>query len=119
MIERILAIVMILGGGIAIAGPRERAAIEMDAANAHLDKREYELAIARFNNARKLAPSSSGPYLGLGLAYAATDRCREAVAYLEEYLRRKKGESKPQASAALADCRARMVKPGKVKIASE
>ncbi len=92
--------------------------MEMEKANAHLARHEYEEAIARFNVARKLVPASSGPYLGLGLAYAATDRCREAVAYLEEYLARQK-TPKPEAQAAIAECKPKMVQPGRLKVTSD
>lgn len=122
MIERraavALAIALLFPVAGARAGDREQAAVEMDRANAHLERREYDAAIASFNAARALAPSSSGPYLGLGLAYAATDRCREAVAYLEEYLRRAKS-AKPEGAAALADCRARLVPPARLTVTSD
>ncbi|MSP62512.1 MAG: PEGA domain-containing protein [Myxococcales bacterium] len=98
-----------------LAGDRKEASIEMEKANAHLARHEYEEAIARYNVARKLVPASSGPYLGLGLAYAATDRCREALAYLEEYLQRQKSP-KPEAASAIAQCRPKMVQPGRLKV---
>ena len=102
----------------AFADDRREAAIEMEKANTHLSRHEYEEAIARFNVARKLVPASSGPYLGLGLAYAATDRCREAVAYLEEYLQRQKSP-KPEAERTIAECRPKMVQPGRLKVTSD
>lgn len=109
---------LLLMAAPSLADDRREAAIEMEKANSHLARHEYEEAIARFNVARKLVPSSSGPYLGLGLAYAATDRCREAVAYLEEYLQRQKSP-KPEAEKTIAECRPKMVQPGRLKVTSD
>jgi len=70
---------------------------EMEKAQEDLERGEFEAAIGRFNVARSLVKSSSGPYLGLGLAYARMGHCEQAIPYLEEYLRRKKSNPKPEA----------------------
>ena len=65
-------------------------------------------------------PSSSGPYLGLGLAYARSGKCDQAIPYLEEYLRRKKQSPKPEAGDTLNPCKQRAVKPtGKLFVTSD
>jgi hypothetical protein len=95
----------------AFADEKSEAEREMVKAEQHLERGEYDAAIARFHVARSLVPSSSGPYLGLGLAHARAGRCDQAIAYLEEYLRRKKTGAKPEAQSTLTECRARLPKP--------
>ena len=102
---------------LARADEKEEAAAEMEKAQEHLDRGEYDAAVARFNVARSLAPESSGPYLGLGLAHARAGRCVEALPYLEEYLRRKGEQAKPEGKTALADCRKQL--PGRVILTSD
>jgi hypothetical protein len=80
---------------------------EMKKAKLNMDRREYEAAIGHYMVARSLAPESSGPYLGLGLAYAALGRCGEAIPVLEEYLRRKTRDPFPGAMSTLNACRPR------------
>src|SRR5437899_2692619 len=86
-------------GAVARADSLEEASEEMKKAKLSLDLRQYEAAIGHYLVARSLAPESSGPYLGLGLAYAALGRCGEAVPVLEEYLRRKPKDPHPGALA--------------------
>src|SRR3954466_7820354 len=95
----------LLVAAAARADGKSEAAAEMVKAQENLDRGEWEAAISRFNLARTLVPSSSGPYLGLGLAHARSGRCEQAIPYLEEYLRRKTENPKPEASATLADCK--------------
>jgi hypothetical protein len=93
---------------------------EMEKAQEDLERGEFEAAIGRFNVARSLVKSSSGPYLGLGLAYARMGHCEQAIPYLEEYLRRKRSNPKPEAQTTLAECRSRAVAPtGKIIVTSE
>jgi tetratricopeptide (TPR) repeat protein len=103
------------------AGPIEEAEAEMRRAKANLDRGEYEAAIGHYIQARALAPDSSGPYLGLGLAYAGLGRCGEAIPLLEEYLRRKKKDPFPGAAATLNACRARNAQTasGRVTVTSD
>jgi hypothetical protein len=98
--------ITLLCAAAALAGPLEEAEEEMRKAKIALDKRDYEEAVGHYLIARSLAPESSGPYLGLGLAYAAMRRCNEAVPALQEYLRRKTRDPHPGAQPALNACRA-------------
>jgi hypothetical protein len=85
--------------------PRARvAADEMSRAQRCLDRRDYGCAVEHFDKARTFSPQSSGPWLGLGVSYAAQGRCGEAVPVLDEYLRRKPTGSNPNAIAARARC---------------
>jgi hypothetical protein len=87
------------------ADDKADAEAEMVKAQENLDRGEYEAAISRFNVARSLVPASSGPYLGLGIAYARSGRCEQAVEYVQEYLRRKRKNPKPEAQQILDECR--------------
>ncbi len=92
----------------------------MQKAQENLDRGEFEAAIGRFNVARSLVPASSGPYLGLGLAFARSGRCPQAIPFLEEYLRRKKQNPKAEAGQMLAECRSKAVAPtGRIVVTSE
>jgi hypothetical protein len=90
----------------ALAQDTSEAEGEMRKAKLTFDKRDYEAAIGHYLIARSLAPESSGPYLGLGLSYAALGRCPDAVPVLEEYLRRKADNPRPEARQTLNACRA-------------
>jgi hypothetical protein len=79
---------------------------EMVKAKQAMERREFEAAVGHLLVARSLAPEASGPYLNLGLAYAALGRCDDAIPVLEEYLRRKTRDPQPSAAATLAACRA-------------
>lgn len=105
---------------VARADDKADAQAEMLKAQENLDRGEFESAIGRFNVARSLVPSSSGPYLGLGLAYARSGRCEQAIPFLEEYLRRKKQNPKLEAADTLNDCKKRAARPtGKIIVTSE
>jgi hypothetical protein len=69
-----------------------------------MDHRDFAAAITHYEVARALEPDSTGPYLGLGLAYAAQGRCAEAVPLVTEYLRRKTVSPHPSAQATLIAC---------------
>ena len=112
-----LAAALVLSGTRAFADAKADALAEMEKAQDNLDHGEYDAAVARFNVARSLAPSSSGPYLGLGLAHARAGRCVEAIPFLEEYLKRKSKDPKPEEREALEDCRKKT--PGKLSVTSE
>jgi hypothetical protein len=89
--------------------PNVRAATaEMESAHACLARGDYGCAVEHFDRARTLSPKSSGPWLGLGLSYAAQDRCGEAVPVLDEYLRRKPKGANPSAAAARARCQQKL-----------
>ena len=106
--------------GAANADRKQDAILEMQKAQGHLDKSEFDAAIARFNVARSLAPDSSGPLLGLGLAHARAGRCPESVGFLEEYLRRKTKDPKPEAQTTLEQCKSKAPPPaGKLVVTSE
>jgi hypothetical protein len=99
-----LMVLWLSTGAVARADSLEEATDEMKKAKLSLDHHEYEAAIGHYIVARSLAPESSGPYLGLGLAYAALGRCPEAIPVLEEYLRRKKTDANPAALPTLHAC---------------
>jgi hypothetical protein len=106
---RALAVVLlVLPPLTAAADEKSEAEAAMTQANDFLQRREYDSAVTRFRDALRYVPTASGPYLGLGLAYAATDRCDKAVDALEEYLRRRKKDPKPEARAELDACRVRL-----------
>lgn len=106
--------------GVAHADRKQDAILEMQKAQGHLDKSEFDAAIARFNVARSLAPDSSGPLLGLGLAHARAGRCPESVGFLEEYLRRKAKDPKPEALTTLEQCKSKAPPPaGKLVVTTE
>ena len=107
----------VLSGTRAFADAKADALAEMEKAQDNLDHGEYDAAVARFNVARSLFPSSSGPYLGLGLAHARAGRCVEAIPFLEEYLKRKTKDPKPEGREALDDCRKKT--PGRLSVTSE
>jgi hypothetical protein len=110
----------VLAAGVARADRKQDAILEMQKAQGHLDKSEFDAAIARFNVARSLAPDSSGPLFGLGLAHARAGRCPEAVGFLEEYLRRKTKDPKPEAQTTLESCKSKAPPPaGKLIVTSD
>ena len=90
----------------ATATAAAQAEAEMVKAKQAMEQRQFELAIVHLLAAQTLAPEASGPYLNLGLSYAALGRCDEAARMLEEYLRRKVRDPQPSATATLAACRA-------------
>lgn len=98
------------------ADPQREAEQEMELAQDALDHNDYPAALQHFSSAQTLAPQASGPLLGLGLTYAAIDRCQEAVPLLEEYRRRKGAAANPKAERAIADCKSR---PGTGKLILE
>jgi hypothetical protein len=106
----------LVSAAAARADEKSEAEAAMAQANESLQKREYEAAIRRFRDALRFVPTASGPFLGLGLAYAATDRCEKAIDALEEYLRRRSRDPKPEAKAALDGCRARVNEPGRLRV---
>lgn len=113
-----------MGGGVGLAivhaahsDPAKRdAEQEMALAQAALDRNDYPEALLHFSSAQTLAPQASGPFLGLGLTYAAIDRCQEAVPLLEEYRRRKGARANPKAEHTIAECKSR---PGTGKLILE
>lgn len=98
------------------ADPQGEAEQEMELAQDALDHSDFPAALQHFASAQTLAPQASGPLLGLGLTYAAIDRCQEAVPLLEEYRRRKGSAANPKAERAIADCKTR---PGTGKLILE
>ncbi len=97
--------------GIAHASAVEDAEAEMKRAKVALDSGLYEKAVGHYLIARALVPDASGPYLGLGLAYAGMGKCNEAIPALEEYLRRRKKDPFPGARSTLNACRERVSQP--------
>ncbi len=116
----VLSLVVAGAAREASADRKQDAILEMQKAQGHLDKSEFDAAIARFNVARSLAPDSSGPLLGLGMAHARAGRCPEAVGFLEEYMRRKTKDPKPEATATLEQCKSKAPPPaGKLIVTTE
>jgi tetratricopeptide (TPR) repeat protein len=115
-----LTLALVLLASVAQADDKAGAQAEMVKAQENLNRGEFEAAIGHFDLARSLAPSSSGPYLGLGLAYARSGRCEQAIPHLEEYLRRKQQNPKPEAAGTLEDCRKRAARAmGRVVVTSD
>jgi hypothetical protein len=106
MVRTLVVVAALLASASAFAGSVEEAEEEMRRAKVALDRHDYEGAVGHYLVARSLAPDSSGPYLGLGLAWAAQGRCDEAVPVLQEYLRRKTKEPNPAAQSTLSACHA-------------
>lgn len=112
MRSRHVAFVLLSGlvvgfGGAAHADPQREAEQEMALAQTALDHNDYPSALQHFSAAQTLAPQASGPLLGLGLTYAAIDRCQEAVPLLEEYRKRKGASANPKAEKTITDCQSR------------
>jgi tetratricopeptide (TPR) repeat protein len=84
---------------------------EMKRADAYLQARNYQAAIAHYNAARLLAPERPGPYRALGMAWFASGQCAEAVPMLEEYVRRKPRDPWPEAVRVLSECKQRLAGP--------
>src|SRR5262245_24875688 len=80
----------------------------MERAHRLMEQHDFAGALTHFEAGRGLAPDSSGPWLGVGLAHASLGHCAEAVPALEEYLRRKREAPAPGAESTLAACRARL-----------
>src|SRR5437879_2677734 len=120
MIPRSLVAVLVVAvlGGVTRADEKRDAEAAMTQANEHLQRREYDAAIQRFQEAMALSPKASGPYFGIGIAYAATGRCDRAIDALEEYLRRRVKDPRPEARAELDACRARLNAPGRLRVQS-
>jgi tetratricopeptide (TPR) repeat protein len=97
---------LLVGATPAHADDAKLAETLLAAGQKQMDAQRYAEAIALFDAARSLLPDRPGPYLYLGLAYAAGGRCRDAVPALEQYMKRKTSEAKPDASRALASCKA-------------
>ena len=86
------------------AESQKEAEQEMALAQEALDHNDYPTALQHFSAAQTLLPQASGPLLGLGLTYAAIDRCQEAVPLLSEYRLRKGSSASPKAERAINDC---------------
>lgn len=112
----LVPILLVMSATFAHADPQREAEQEMELAQDALDHNDYPAALQHFSSAQTLAPQASGPLLGLGLTYAAIDRCQEAVPLLEEYRRRKGAAANPKAERAIADCKSR---PGTGKLILE
>ncbi len=106
-IPAVMLLVVALGAGPARADAQKEAEREMAQAQAALDQSDYPTALQHFSAAQTLAPQASGPLLGLGLTYAAIDRCQEAVPLLTEYRRRKGPSANPKAERTIEDCQKR------------
>ncbi len=99
-----LAALIVLAPQGVRAEPQKEAEQEMELAQDALDHNDYPAALQHFSSAQTLAPNASGPLLGLGLTYAAIDRCQEAVPLLQEYRRRKGPSANPKAERAIEEC---------------
>jgi hypothetical protein len=96
--------ILLLLAGVARADSAADAEAMMARGEEYFAKGNYEAAIGIFNAARVLAPDRPDPILWLGLAHAAAQQCKEAIPLLDQYLKLKKGEPKPEALRALAAC---------------
>jgi hypothetical protein len=116
----VAALTLLVAARRARADNQAQATEEMAKAEEHLERAEFDQAIARFKAARALVPSSSGPLFGLGIAYVRAGRCADGLPVLEEYLRKKGKSARPEAQAAVDDCQLRTsTVPGRVEIASD
>jgi tetratricopeptide (TPR) repeat protein len=112
-----VAALILLAAGVGRAAPdaAARAEAEMAAAERSFKAGDFPGAVAHYDKARALSPASTGPYLGLGLAWAALGRCDEATPALEEYLKRKARDRNPAAEATLNACKAARPAPPEEK----
>ncbi len=106
MTARVLYITLMFLPAFARADDRDDAQRAMVDAQACMVKQDYSCAVENFQRASKIAPASTGPLLGLGLAYQAQSKCTEAIPALERYLQKKGTNPHPSAMAALKTCRA-------------
>jgi hypothetical protein len=108
MMARRLALLLVICAALpARADDREvQATAEMQRARVDAERRAWPAAILHYQAAQKLAPDTSGPYLGLGLAHAELGECEQAIEALERYLEIKRTDPKPGAVSTLAACRA-------------
>ncbi len=90
------------------AAAAEAAMVQGEAAFGALD---YDEALKHFSTARDLAPDRPGPYLRLGIVHATAGHCAAAIPFLEEYLRLKPKDARPEARRTLDDCRSRTSAP--------
>jgi hypothetical protein len=97
----------------------------MAVADDYMKQRNYQAAIAHYLAAKVLAPERPGPYRALGMAYVLANQCKEAIPVLEEYLRRKPDDPRPEAVEALRRCRGGRTPPpprrtkGTVRVTSD
>jgi hypothetical protein len=90
---------------------REQAQSQMVAGQEAMSVGNFGKAIAHFKAAVALQPDATGPHAMLGLAFAAANRCEEAIPELETYIKLKKKDPQPTPMQALEDCRARLKPP--------
>lgn len=114
--SRVIGLLCLFAAVRVSADSAKEAEREMALAQDALDHNDYPEALQHFAAAQTLAPQASGPFLGLGLTYAAIDRCQEAVPLLEEYRRRKGPSANPKAERTIAECKSR---PGTGKLVLE
>jgi hypothetical protein len=111
---------MLLLATPAFAQEAKDAEFMMSQGQKYFEQQNWQAAIAMFNGARTIAPDRPGPHLWLGLAHAAAGQCEQALPFLEQYLKLKKGEPKPEALRTLADCKVKTQKvPGRLRVTSD
>src|SRR5690242_16548878 len=111
MLLRIGLVLALCAAASARAEEAAEAEAEMAKGEQFLLQLDYEKAIAHFQAARGFAPERPGPYLRLGLTYAAMNRCKEAVEFLDEYLLRKPESPRPEAIRTLNECKQKLAPP--------
>jgi len=104
---RTIALALVLVPLAAVAEEkRDDAAAEMAKADdAFFNQKDVQSAIAHYNAARLLAPDRPGPYLALGVAYQAAGDCKQATAMMQQYLKRKSTDPKPDAQKVIDECK--------------
>ena len=102
----LIAVFVLVGPASADSDP-EREAVTLLTDGAELMRRgELEPARAKFLAARRLVPERANPYRLLGLVEARLGNCAEAVANLDEFLRRASLDDarRAEAQAVRDDC---------------
>jgi hypothetical protein len=80
---------------------------EMAKGDQYAAKKDYVAALAHYSAARSLAPDKPGPYYKLGLLYALSGDCKQAMPNLEQYIKLKVADARPEATLALDGCKAK------------
>jgi hypothetical protein len=121
MIPRVAATLSLVLGiaGNAHAEPRDEAAQHFERGLAHVDRREFDAAIAEFQKAYELSPHYSVKY-NIGLAWESAERPSCAVDALERYLEQGGAQIRPdrreQVEALIRSSREKL---GKIRVTLE
>jgi hypothetical protein len=108
---RSLALVAALAGVALAEAKLDDAEAEMAKADEYAAKKDYVAALAHYNAARMIAPDKPGPYFKLGMTYALTGDCKQAIPNLEQYVKLKGADAHSEAVMALDGCKAKQAPP--------